>query len=147
MPWLSRRCWVSVSRSALPVRCSCSRRLCAWAGHGPQAKACGYSGRDGACISSLSRAESRARGTPSSKVIPMTHESYFLVALGVTVGVSALVAIYLRWPLRQVLRELCGTAERAAFWNVCCDIVLILLPIAALLIGRLTDRYSDGSPF
>lgn len=77
----------------------------------------------------------------------MTHESYFLVALGVTVGVSALVAIYLRWPLRRVLIELCGTAERAAFWNVCCDIVLILLPIAALLIGRVTDRYSDASPF
>ena len=54
-----------------------------------------------------------------------------IFALGIT-GASAIslgVMFYLHRPLRSVLTDLCGTADRASFWCAFSNITLFLLPL------------------
>lgn len=52
----------------------------------------------------------------------------FLVEVAATLLVCFLVVIYLRPFLRRILRDLCGSEERAQFWTVFSIILLIGLP-------------------
>ncbi len=52
----------------------------------------------------------------------------FLVEVAVTVLACFLVVLYLRPFLRRILADLCGTEERAQFWTVFSNILLIGLP-------------------
>ncbi|GJQ37286.1 MAG: hypothetical protein JETCAE01_32960 [Anaerolineaceae bacterium] len=52
----------------------------------------------------------------------------FLVHVFLTIAVTALVVNYIRPYLRKVLVDLCGTEERAQFWTVFSNVVLIGLP-------------------
>src|SRR5574341_1983916 len=52
----------------------------------------------------------------------------FLVELALTLLACFLVVIYLRPFLRRILVDLCGTEERAQFWTVFSNILLIGLP-------------------
>jgi hypothetical protein len=66
----------------------------------------------------------------------MQNEIAFLLAVGITMLLSVLVVFYLRKPLHRVLHDLCGTEERAGFWTAFANILLFLMPLAAVLLGR-----------
>lgn len=50
-------------------------------------------------------------------------------AIGLAVVIAFSVARYLSTPLRQQLQELCGNAERAAFWTSFANVMLVLTPV------------------
>lgn len=52
----------------------------------------------------------------------------FLVHVFLTVSVTALIVNYIRPYLRKILVDLCGTEERAQFWTVFSNVVLVGLP-------------------
>lgn len=52
----------------------------------------------------------------------------FLVQVVLTVTLTAVIVSYIRPYLRKVLLDLCGTEERAQFWTVFSNILLIGLP-------------------
>lgn len=53
----------------------------------------------------------------------------FLIEIAVTLLASILLVGYLRPHLHRVLAELCGTDERAQFWTVFSNILLIGSPL------------------
>lgn len=65
----------------------------------------------------------------------------FLVGLVITLSSTLLVVIYLRGPLKAILIDLCGTAERAAFWTAFSNVTLVLVPVTFAL----SDRPEAGS--
>ena len=75
----------------------------------------------------------------------MSHEDAFLLALAITLGGSLVVMVYLHRPLRRLLPEACGSDERAAFWTASIDVILMLAPLTALLLGR--ENASHHSTF
>jgi hypothetical protein len=52
----------------------------------------------------------------------------FLIQVLLTITLTALIVRYIRPYLRKVLIDLCGTEERAQFWTVFSNVVLIGLP-------------------
>jgi hypothetical protein len=66
----------------------------------------------------------------------------FAGGLVVTLAVAFTVVKYLTTPLRQQLQELCGNAERAAFWTSFSNVMLVLTPrgvrnAGGSMVGRL----------
>jgi hypothetical protein len=59
----------------------------------------------------------------------MTSAALFLTDVGVTLGVSTMVVVYLRPHLNSVLVDLCGTLERARFWAAFSNVTLVLVPL------------------
>ncbi len=53
----------------------------------------------------------------------------FVIEVLLTLVISVLLAVYLRPFLRRILIDLCGTEERAQFWTVFSNILLIGLPV------------------
>jgi SNF family Na+-dependent transporter len=53
----------------------------------------------------------------------------FLIQLFATILIVYLIVGYLRPHLRKVLVDLCGTEERAQFWTVFSNILLIGMPV------------------
>jgi uncharacterized membrane protein YhaH (DUF805 family) len=59
----------------------------------------------------------------------------FAGGLVITLAVAFTVVKYLTTPLRQQLQELCGNAERAAFWTSFSNVMLVLTPaVFAMLV-------------
>lgn len=52
----------------------------------------------------------------------------FLIEMTVTLIAASLIVAYLRPFLRKILRDLCGTEERAQFWMAFTNILLIGMP-------------------
>jgi len=52
----------------------------------------------------------------------------FLFEVGLTLMICLLLTAYMRPRLRRVLVDLCGTDERAQFWTVFSNLLLIGLP-------------------
>ena len=52
----------------------------------------------------------------------------FLAGLGITLASTVLVVVYLQGPLKTILIDLCGTAERARFWTAFSNVTLVLIP-------------------
>lgn len=52
----------------------------------------------------------------------------FLIQVFLTLILTSLIVIYIRPHLRKVLVDLCGTEERAQFWTVFSNVLLIGLP-------------------
>ena len=63
----------------------------------------------------------------------MTTTGVFLTDLLFTVCVCAGVLAYINKHLRNLLVELCGTAERAQFWRVFSNVTLVLVPLIFVL--------------
>lgn len=59
----------------------------------------------------------------------MDTVAVFLTGTGFTVAVSLAVIVYLNKGLSKVLSEVCGTEERAVFWRVFSNTLLILTPV------------------
>jgi hypothetical protein len=57
----------------------------------------------------------------------------WLGGLLVSLLASAAVIAFLRRPMRRLLNELCGTPERAGFWQAYADLILVLVPLATTL--------------
>ncbi len=53
----------------------------------------------------------------------------FLTQITITILIVSLIVGYLRPHLKKVLLDLCGTEERAQFWTVFSNILLIGLPL------------------
>lgn len=71
----------------------------------------------------------------------------FLVEVTATLLVCLLVVIYLRPFLRRILVDLCGTEERAQFWTVFSNILLIGLPFIFALGFRPESRTTEDQFF
>lgn len=52
----------------------------------------------------------------------------FIIQVLLTITLTSLIVRYIRPYLRKVLTDLCGTEERAQFWTVFSDVLLIGLP-------------------
>lgn len=53
----------------------------------------------------------------------------FSFGMAATFGAALTVVAYLNKPLHQLLIELCGTAERAAFWAAFSNVALVVTPL------------------
>lgn len=71
----------------------------------------------------------------------MNHVIVFLIGVGSPALASLAAVVYLTPALRQILIDLCGTAERANFWTVFTNLAFILTP----LIFALHQIPQDGS--
>jgi hypothetical protein len=65
----------------------------------------------------------------------------FACGLAITLAVALAVAKYLTVPLRQQLQELCGNAERAAFWTSFSNVLLVLTPV---IFAMLADPWTGA---
>jgi hypothetical protein len=74
-----------------------------------------------------------------------TNEATALAALGLALGLSAAVVLYLGRPMRRVLADLCGSDDRARYWAAFANVVTLLSPLLAVLIAREPVR-ADESP-
>ena len=52
----------------------------------------------------------------------------FLIQMLLTITLTTIIVSYIRPYLRKVLIDLCGTEERAQFWTVFSNVLLIGLP-------------------
>lgn len=59
----------------------------------------------------------------------MSASILFVVGIGITLLASLAIVIYMQGPLRAILTELCGTAERADFWLAFSNVALTLAPL------------------
>ncbi|HEY1377193.1 MAG TPA: hypothetical protein VGF55_10390 [Gemmataceae bacterium] len=57
----------------------------------------------------------------------------FLTAEALTLAAAAGVAAFVRRPLRNVLIDLTGTPERAAFWVAFTTLLLVLVPVVTVM--------------
>ena len=60
----------------------------------------------------------------------------FLIQLAITLAIISLIVGYLRPHLRKILVDLCGTEERAQFWTVFSNILLLGMPMILALSYR-----------
>jgi hypothetical protein len=63
----------------------------------------------------------------------MSDESVFLTTEAITLAIAAGVTLVIRRRLRNVLTDLTGTAERAAFWGTFTSLLLILVPLTVVM--------------
>jgi hypothetical protein len=63
----------------------------------------------------------------------MSDPTIFARGISGTSALSVGVMVYLHRPLRSVLTDLCGTADRASFWCAFSNITLFLLPLVFML--------------
>jgi hypothetical protein len=59
----------------------------------------------------------------------MTTSVLFLLGLSLTLIATFAIVAYLRSPLHNILVELCGTRERAAFWVSFSNVTITLVPL------------------
>ncbi len=59
----------------------------------------------------------------------MSAVATFLVGLAITLVSALLVVVYLRFSLKAILIDLCGTVERARFWTAFSNVTLTLVPV------------------
>lgn len=64
----------------------------------------------------------------------MNDELVFLAGVSLSVVSAVGVAFYLRRHLRTLLRDLCGTQERADFWAAFSNVALVLVPLICALV-------------
>jgi undecaprenyl pyrophosphate phosphatase UppP len=73
----------------------------------------------------------------------MTPSILFSLGLTLTIGTAAAVIFYMRQPLRDVLVELCGTQQRAAFWVSFSNVAIALVPVIFAM--QYTPDLKEGS--
>jgi hypothetical protein len=60
----------------------------------------------------------------------MSTVLYFLAAVAISVGVTALAVVALHRPMSNILAELCGSRERGDFWVVLASLCMLLAATA-----------------
>ena len=71
----------------------------------------------------------------------------FLAGVSVVLGAALVVVTYLQNPLRGILVDLCGTAERAEFWTAFSSVTLTLVPLIFCLGYRPQSTSMPGLAF
>ena len=59
----------------------------------------------------------------------MSPTAAFLIDVGIVTLLSVTLVVYLKAHLKNLLVELCGTAERASFWLAFSNVTLVLVPL------------------
>ena len=59
----------------------------------------------------------------------MSASVVFICGLAITLLVSVAVVVYVRSPLQQILIQLCGSQERAAFWAAFSSVAVSIIPV------------------
>jgi hypothetical protein len=73
----------------------------------------------------------------------MANEQAFLLALAVSVLLSALVIAIKRRSLHGILAESCGSVKQAGFWTNFTAIVLFLVPTLGVMMARVEAKNAD----
>jgi hypothetical protein len=73
----------------------------------------------------------------------MTASILFLLGLGMTLVTTFAIVAYLRTSLHNILVELCGTRERAAFWVSFSNVTISLVPLIFAM--QYTPDFEAGS--
>jgi hypothetical protein len=76
----------------------------------------------------------------------MNDVTIFLITEAITLVVAVGVALFIRGHLRNVLTDLTGTAERAAFWGAFTSLLLVLVPLVVVMFVP-RDSGSDDPVF
>jgi hypothetical protein len=63
------------------------------------------------------------------------NESALLTAVGITLGVATVVVLVLHRPMHGMLTKVAREPATALFWTVFGDLLLMLCPLTALLLG------------
>jgi hypothetical protein len=63
----------------------------------------------------------------------MNDVTIFLTTEAITLVVALGVVLFIRRHLRNVLADLTGTAERAAFWGAFTSLLLVLVPLLVVM--------------
>lgn len=63
----------------------------------------------------------------------MNQLSLFLIETFIGIFVSGVVIIALLKPLRKILIDICGNAERAGFWVVYSNVMLVIAPLLTII--------------
>ncbi|MFZ5876121.1 MAG: hypothetical protein ACOYXU_06885 [Nitrospirota bacterium] len=63
----------------------------------------------------------------------MEDIAIFATELGIALGLSLAVIVYLRKRLRRILTEICGSGERAEFWSGLTNVMLVITPLLIVL--------------
>lgn len=63
----------------------------------------------------------------------MRESTVFALGIGSSIVISLIVIAYLHRPLKSVLKDLCGTVERASFWCAFSNVTLLVLPLIFML--------------
>ena len=74
----------------------------------------------------------------------MTPVAVFLVGILITAGSSGVVVWYLKPSLQAILVDLCGTAERAAFWTAFSNVTIALTPLIFAMHYRPNDTQTPA---
>jgi hypothetical protein len=64
---------------------------------------------------------------------PMSDMALFLITEAIVLVVSVGVTLFMRRHLRNVLTDLTGTPERAAFWSAFTSLLLVLVPLMVVM--------------
>jgi hypothetical protein len=67
----------------------------------------------------------------------------FCTGLAITLGASLLAVSHLKSHLRNILTDLCGTKERAAFWTAFSNLTLVIVPLIFAM--HRTPSRAEGS--
>jgi len=63
----------------------------------------------------------------------MSDVTVFLITEAITLVIALGVALFIHRHLRNVLTDLTGTADRAAFWCAFTSLLLVLVPLIAVM--------------
>ncbi len=76
----------------------------------------------------------------------MNHVTGYLMGIGFTLALSAIIVLFLRRSLRRILADLCGTEARADFWTAFSNLLLFLVPLVFALFPP-SAGHDSGSAF
>ena len=66
----------------------------------------------------------------------MSPSLIYVSGIAASVGVSSTLVLFLRPSLQRILIDLCGTRDRASFWNTFSSITLVLVPVTFAMFSR-----------
>lgn len=73
----------------------------------------------------------------------MSHLTLFLLEIGIAVTISGLVVAAGTPPLRTLLADACGSAERARFWGVYSTAMVFLTPLVFVVVFGKSGEVSE----
>jgi hypothetical protein len=75
----------------------------------------------------------------------MEEFQLFAIELVISIAISAIAILVVNKPLNRILIDVCGTEDRAKFWVVYSDLMLVITPILSILIFGSSnfDRMAD----
>jgi hypothetical protein len=74
----------------------------------------------------------------------MSDVAIFLITEAITLIIAIGVALFIHRHFRNVLTDLTGTAERAAFWGDFTSLLLVLVPFIGVMFVPLDERGSTS---